>query len=76
MDSVTVRTLVILRHAKATPYRGDDSDVDRPLTARGRADATAAGHWLAAHDLRPDLVLCSPARRTRETWAAVGAAPP
>jgi phosphohistidine phosphatase len=67
---MTARTLVVLRHAKA---ESPDhlADIDRPLTRRGHADAAAAGAWLAAQGLRPDLVLCSPARRTRETWHGV-----
>src|SRR5262245_3326223 len=71
-----MRTLVILRHAKTE--RGEGlRDLDRTLTERGHADATAAGAWLASHGYRPDLVLCSPARRTRQTWhaVAVGVAP-
>lgn len=64
------RTLVLLRHAKAEAPAGR-SDKDRPLTARGHADAGAAGAWLAARGLKPDLVLCSPARRARETWHGV-----
>ena len=67
---MTVRTLVLLRHAKAeTP--GDLPDAERRLTKRGQADAVAAGTWLAAEGLRPDLVLCSPAARTRQTWHGV-----
>ncbi|MGW1056458.1 SixA phosphatase family protein [Micromonospora rubida] len=66
----TERTLVLLRHAKAEPP-GDDSDADRRLTARGDADAAAAGAWLARHGLLPDVVFCSTARRTRETWHGV-----
>jgi phosphohistidine phosphatase len=67
---MTVRTLVLLRHAKAAnPERL--ADVDRPLTARGHADSAAVGAWLAAKGIRPGLVLCSPARRTRETWHGV-----
>ena len=63
-------TLVILRHAKAErPDRGPDAE--RRLTARGHADAAAAGAWLLARNLRPGRVLCSPARRTRETWQGV-----
>jgi len=67
---MTARTLVLLRHAKA---ESPDhlADIDRPLTRRGHADAAAAGAWLAAQGLRPELVLCSPARRTRETWHGV-----
>lgn len=67
------RTLVILRHAKAA-RPGGVSDFDRPLTERGHADAAAAGQWLASSGYRPDLVLCSPARRTRQTWHGVALA--
>jgi phosphohistidine phosphatase len=70
---VTTRTLVILRHAKADNPEGV-ADADRPLTARGHADAAAAGAWLLHSGLRPDLVLCSPARRTRQTWHDVALA--
>ena len=70
---MTPRTLVLMRHAKAeTP--GDDPDFTRPLTTRGRSDADAAGAWLADEDLRPDLVICSPATRTRQTWHGVAVA--
>jgi phosphohistidine phosphatase len=62
--------LVILRHAKADNPTGV-SDINRPLTTRGHADAAAAGAWLARKKLHPDLVLCSPSRRTRETWHGV-----
>ena len=67
---MTVRTLVLLRHAKAANPE-QVADVDRPLTARGHADAAAAGAWLLSRGLRPARVLCSPSRRTRETWQSV-----
>jgi phosphohistidine phosphatase len=67
------RTLVLLRHAKAeTP--GDGPDFARRLTAKGESDADAAGAWLADEGLRPDLVICSPATRTRQTWHGVAVA--
>ncbi|WP_045742561.1 SixA phosphatase family protein [Actinoplanes rectilineatus] len=67
------RTLILLRHAKAeTP--GTLDDYDRSLTERGESDADAAGAWLANERLRPDLVLCSSARRTRQTWQAAAIA--
>lgn len=72
---MTTRTLVILRHAKAEQPDGK-ADVDRSLTDRGRADAGAAGEWLAANGYVPDVVLSSPARRTRETWHGVAGALP
>jgi phosphohistidine phosphatase len=67
------RTLVILRHAKADRPAGV-TDADRPLTQRGHADAAAAGAWLAARGYRPRLVLCSPSKRTRQTWRGVAVA--
>ncbi|MEV4415482.1 histidine phosphatase family protein [Catellatospora sp. NPDC049609] len=67
------RTLVLLRHAKADRPVGLP-DTDRPLTDRGHADAAAAGAWLVNQGYVPDLVLCSPARRTRQTWHSVAVA--
>jgi phosphohistidine phosphatase len=64
---------VILRHAKAAnPVRV--ADVDRPLTDRGHDDAAAAGQWLQRRGYRPSLVLCSPARRARQTWLGLSLA--
>jgi len=70
---MTERTLVLLRHSKSDHPSGV-SDEKRPLTARGHADAGAAGAWLARSGLRPDLVICSPAKRTRQTWHGVAVA--
>jgi phosphohistidine phosphatase len=70
---MTARTLVLLRHSKAqTP--DDGPDIERPLTKVGEADADAAGSWLADEGLRPDLVISSPATRTRQTWHGVAVA--
>lgn len=63
------RRIVLLRHAKAD--WPDVADHDRPLAERGRQDAPAAGSWLAAQGINPDLTLCSTAVRTRETWKLV-----
>ncbi|MEV5972315.1 histidine phosphatase family protein [Streptomyces sp. NPDC051921] len=60
--------LLLVRHAKAVPKGRPIDDFDRPLSKRGRADAPRTGRWLADSGLEPDLVLCSPARRTRQTW--------
>jgi phosphohistidine phosphatase len=57
---------VLLRHAKsAWP---DVPDHERPLGRRGRRDAPAAGRWLRLAGCVPDHVVCSTARRARETW--------
>jgi phosphohistidine phosphatase len=66
------RRLLLLRHAKSAWPEGV-SDHKRPLTHRGRRDATAAGRWLRAHVDRLDAVACSTAERARETWALVAA---
>jgi phosphohistidine phosphatase len=68
---MTARSLVLLRHAKASSPAGT-ADEERPLSDRGQLDARAAGAWLAGGHV-PDLVLCSPSRRTRQTWQAVAA---
>jgi phosphohistidine phosphatase len=62
-----VKTLWLLRHAKASPGGEGMADRDRPLNARGRDAAARIGSHLAASDVHPELVLCSPALRTRET---------
>lgn len=65
-----MRNLIIMRHGKAE--RGENKpDFDRGLEARGREEAASVAEQLAAAGLAPDMVLCSAARRTRETLAAV-----
>ncbi len=62
------RTLVVVRHAKAA-WPDDVSDLERPLTGRGRRDAAALGAWLVDRGLVPEVVLCSTATRAAQTWA-------
>ena len=63
--------LILLRHAKSDWDGVVPSDFDRPLAPRGRKDAPRIGEWMKKNDLIPDLILCSPALRTRETLRAV-----
>ncbi|MCL1838145.1 MAG: histidine phosphatase family protein [Propionibacteriaceae bacterium] len=65
------KTLLILRHAKSS-WSSGASDFERPLAARGLGDASVAGAILAT--TRIDLVLCSAALRTRQTWEQAVAA--
>lgn len=60
--------LMLLRHAKSSWTEPGLDDMDRPLTRRGERTAQAMGRVMAAKRLLPDLVLCSPARRARDTW--------
>jgi phosphohistidine phosphatase len=69
-----MRRLLLLRHSKTERPEPGQRDRDRKLMPRGRADAPVIGAYMAHHRLIPDLVLVSPARRTMETWALVGAA--
>lgn len=69
---MTARTLILLRHAKAANPDDYATDIERPLTPRGRRDAAAAGAWLRRAGLTPDAVLCSTAVRTRQTLAELG----
>lgn len=71
MSAESAARLVLLRHAKsAWP---DVADHERPLGPRGLRDAPAAGLWLRDTGCVPSLVICSTARRTRETWALAAA---
>jgi phosphohistidine phosphatase len=64
------RRLIIMRHAKAGELPGGP-DFERALKSRGRTDSAAAGQWLRASGYRPEVVLCSAARRARQTWQYV-----
>ncbi len=64
-----MRTLYLLRHAKSDRGNPALSDIERPLAPRGRRDAPTMADYMRERDYRPDLILCSPATRTRETLA-------
>jgi len=64
-----MRTLVIMRHAKAEASA--PSDLERRLTERGHADAEEAGSWLALRGIAADDAIVSGAARTAETWEDV-----
>lgn len=66
------RRLVVLRHAKSDWPEGVP-DHERPLAARGRRDAPAAGRALAETGCLPDLAVCSTAVRARQTWQLASA---
>ena len=62
-----MKTLFLVRHAKSS--RGDPSlpDRDRPLDGRGKQDGPKMGKRLAKRDVKPDLLLSSPALRALTT---------
>ncbi len=63
--------LILMRHAKTERAAESGLDRDRALTSRGLEDAVLMGSVLTDKGLRPDLVLVSPAARTRQTWDAM-----
>jgi phosphohistidine phosphatase len=64
-----MKQLLLLRHAKSSWDDAGLADRDRPLSSRGRRDASSMADEIAAYLV--DRVLCSPARRTLETLAGV-----
>lgn len=67
-----MRTLYLLRHAKAQRDVPEGGDHARALAPRGQRAALAMGEYLRQQHVLPDLVLVSTARRTRETWDHIG----
>jgi phosphohistidine phosphatase len=65
-------TLHVLRHAKSSWDDPSQPDRDRPLAPRGRKAARRIGDHLTEQRIQPQLVLCSPAARTRETVERLG----
>lgn len=62
-----MKTLILLRHAKSSWEDPQVSDRDRALNNRGRRDAPRMAQRLALHYPTIDCVLCSSARRCKET---------
>jgi phosphohistidine phosphatase len=60
-------TLYLLRHAKSSWADPALADRKRPLAPRGRRDAKRIAKHLVRLGIEPELVLCSPAERTRQT---------
>lgn len=70
-----MKRLLLLRHAKTEQANKDTpADFTRALTERGRSDAVTMGQKLAKKSYRPDLILCSPSTRTRQTLELVNQA--
>jgi phosphohistidine phosphatase len=66
-----VKLLHLVRHAKSSWDDESLDDIDRPLSDRGRRDAGLVAAELSRLGVSPALVVCSPARRTTETLAAL-----
>jgi len=62
-----MKRLTLIRHANADWKDANVPDFDRPLNKRGLSEAEAIGKQLLEHEVLPDLLLASPARRTQQT---------
>ncbi len=60
-------TLTLFRHAKSSWDAPQLRDIDRPLNQRGKSQARKMGEWLSERQIDPDLLICSTARRARQT---------
>jgi phosphohistidine phosphatase len=68
--------LYLLRHAKSSWKHPELADHERPLADRGRRAAEAIARYLQEHEIAVELVLCSTARRARETFERIEPALP
>lgn len=64
-------TLYLLRHAKSSWDQPSLTDFDRPLAPRGREAAPRVARHMRDRKWRPELILCSPAERARQTMDLV-----
>lgn len=65
--NVMKRELILLRHTKSSWKNLSLPDFDRPLKRDRMQDATNMGKALYKLGLRPDLIISSPALRTKQT---------
>jgi phosphohistidine phosphatase len=64
------RRIVFMRHV-SSPHPTGVSDFDRPIDDEGREDARHMARHLDDRDWLPRRVLCSSAKRARETWLSI-----
>lgn len=71
LEAINSKILIVVRHARAVSTFEAFPDFERPLTDRGRREArqmaTGLQKRLVALSLQPNLILASPALRTKET---------
>jgi len=71
IDQPSARLIYLFRHAKSSWDNPCVDDASRPLAPRGERAVERMRDYMAFADVRPDLVLCSAALRTRATLGAV-----
>ena len=71
ITAVEPKQLFVLRHAKSSWDDPGLPDRERPLAPRGRRAVAVLHDYVRSRGIEPALVLCSSARRTRETLKGV-----
>jgi phosphohistidine phosphatase len=61
------KILYLVRHAKSSWNHPELTDFERPLNKRGLHDAPEMGRRMKARGALPEIIICSPAARARET---------
>lgn len=69
--SISMKTIILIRHGKSSWKDHDLKDLERPLKKRGIKEAPLTGKILCEKNIVPDLILSSPAMRTAETAFAI-----
>jgi phosphohistidine phosphatase len=62
-----MKTLLLMRHAKSSWKTPDQPDFERPLNPRGERTAPLMGRHLRGRNVVPNLIICSPAERAKQT---------
>ena len=62
-----MKTLILMRHAKAQHISSDLTDLHRSLVHQGIEDAKQSAKKLIKHELKIDELILSPSTRTIET---------
>lgn len=62
-----MKTLLLMRHGKSSWKDEKLSDIERPLKKRGKKDTKNIADVIKKNKLVPDVIISSPAVRTKET---------
>lgn len=62
-----MKLLLVMRHGKSSWKDSSLPDTERPLKKRGRKDSARIGSLMKKQDLTPDIILCSSAKRAKQT---------
>lgn len=62
-----MKTIILVRHAKAAQAEFGMLDFDRPLMEKGKRDAVHMGQKIKKRGISPSLILSSPAKRAKKT---------